>query len=80
MDTLCQIKDIDKATRELTVDVLKYKTSAAQYGVYESKHEEGLTVHDREKDGYLAEKYFTERFDAIGYVAQERSKGRKVCL
>src|SRR6185312_5702698 len=78
MGALCQIKDIDKNTKELTVDVLKYKTSIAQYGVYESK--KGLTVHDRELGDYVAERYFTERFDAIGYIMKERGKGRKISL
>ena len=73
-----QIKDIDKSTKELVVDKLDCKDAMALYGVYESQ--QGLTIHDREKDGYAADRYFTERFDAIGYVMQERIKGRNVSL
>lgn len=74
----CQVKGIDKETKYLRVDLLKRETAKALYLVYESRLDEGLTIRDREKNGYTAEKYFTQWEDAYGYVAHERLKGRKV--
>lgn len=75
---LLKVLDIKKEFNELEVETLDFKIAKAAYGVYERK--EGLSIRDREKNGYLAEKYFNDQYDAIGYVAEERGKGRKVSL
>lgn len=75
---LFKVVNIKKEYNELQVETLKFKVASAAYGVYERK--EGLTIRDREKNDYLAEKYFNRQIDAVGYAMQERGKGRKVSL
>lgn len=74
-DKLYTVKGVDKKTKELDLEEVDYINVCAQYGVYEVK--EGRSVYDREIR-YEAEKYFYDHMDAIGYVMQERQKGRKV--
>lgn len=75
-----KVVNIEKKTNILELEELDRKNVRAIYGVYESKSHKGLDVHDRETDSYLAEEYFYSKGEAIGYVMQERSKGRKVSL
>lgn len=77
---LYKVIDIEKKTNVLNLEALSRKSVRAVYGAYESKAHEGLDIHDRENGSYLAEKYFYSKSEAIGYVMQERSKGRKVSL
>lgn len=77
---LYKVLSIEKKTNKLELESVNVKTASSVFGVYESKSHEGLDVRDRETVNYLAEKYFSRKGEAFGYVMQERSKGRKVSL
>lgn len=77
---LYKVLDIEKKSNILTLEEQEHIAAWSIYGVYESRVDEGLDIHDREKNGYKAEKYFESYGKAIGYVMKERGKGRKVSL
>lgn len=73
-----KVLNVEKKTRSLELEKLETILAHSVYGVYLSRASEGLNIRDREKDGYVAEKYFKSRMKAFGYIMQERGKGRMV--
>lgn len=71
--SLHRVLSIDKDTKAITSEEIKLRQVRALYPVYDRWQHNGRGVH-----WHQSEEMFTKWEDALGYIIQERGKGRRV--